>query len=162
MPKKDMRAKDLRNAIDERLAGKPKALEAWKKACGCYVFAIAKKGGAAKPWYVGKTTTTFRFQCLSGDKPTMYRTLLRKQSHGTPTMYLVAQVKPTHGSFAKPNKSAIEWLETLLIAQAYKRNPKLENIQKTDKLKNLEVIGFLGDKREGGNPAASLRKTFGV
>ena len=162
MPKKEMRATALRKAIDENLSDDPETLKAWKVACGCYVFAIGKKGGA-RPWYVGKTTNTFRQQCINGDKPTMYRTLLRKQSHGTPMLYLVAQIKPTRGDFAAPNSGAIEWLESLLIAKAYKRNKNLENIQKTDKVKNLEVAGFLGKgKRARTGPAKSLRKVFGT
>ena len=90
-------------------------------------------------------------------------------------MYLLPQITDGKEQFATPTTSeyiAIDFLETMLIGLAIKRNPDLANIDKTKMPRKLEVKGFynsqnrLPNRRYGikkiWDGAAGLRNVFDV
>lgn len=158
-PAKVLRADFVKQA-NEVKNGKPKLSE----ACGCYVFAIRRKGGA-RPWYVGKTEKmTFGDKCLNTKNINTINSLL-DDSHGQPDLYLLPQIT-RHGKFRSPTtgkRPAIDFLETMLIGMGIERNPDIANIGKT-KMHGLEVAGFFKSTRPGprGRAANKLRGVFGL
>jgi len=145
-----------------------KGSTALSSACGCYVFAI-RAGRGILPWYVGKAERTpFGKECLTDRNINTYNLLLKNRA-GTPLMYLLAEMTGG-GKFAKTTSKTtnvgttpIDFLETMLIRMAIKRNKDLTNIGKTKMVRELEVVGLMNTKRLArGGVASELRRVFGL
>lgn len=99
----------------------------WEEYNGCYVFGMTNPRGIT-PWYVGKTANTFEKECFQADKIIRYNEVLADYHKGKPVMFLVVWM----GRWTKVKMPrCIDELETLLIQKCYKRNPKLQQVQKT-------------------------------
>lgn len=139
--------------------------EGLNKACGCYIFVVNNK-----PYYVGKTEArSFDRECLTPRNQNIFKDVLNERYRGKPSLYLIAKLtkngrRTRNGRrFAKPSKtrhSDIEFLETLFIGQALKKNPNLENILKTKKLKKMHVPGFLNTRRGSNTISSSQLKVI--
>jgi len=112
--------------------------------CGCYLF-VVKAGTGIKPWYVGKAVKQpFEKECLKAHQLNIYNNVIAKRK-GNPLLLLIA-LKTPKGKFAKPgsaHQKKIDFLETILIGAALKRNQSLMNVQKTSFLKKMVVPGFI-------------------
>ena len=102
------------------------ALKGVRAKQGCYVFALAVSRGFT-PWYVGKTTKTFREEALHDHKLIYYNEVIYKGQKGTPVMFFVAR----SGTLKRIPRSQIDELETFLIQSAMYKNPDIKNKQKT-------------------------------
>ena len=130
------------------------------RACGCYVFAISASG-SYRPWYVGKTETTFKSEALHDNKIKIYNRVLDKRTKGIPVLFLLP-LMANQGKFSKAKDPAILGLEDILISQAIARNPEAENSRGTKMLRGIEVVGFMNTSGRAKNSALALRKTFGM
>lgn len=134
-------------------------------ACGCYLFAL-RAGGGYMPWYVGQVgKRSFVQECFDYHKRDIYDDVISSKK-GTPVLFLIAKLTNSNKKFVKPGKSShrdIEYLETLLIGSALKKNSELMNIKKTDCAKNMIVPGVVNTPRGAGRKKAvrELRKTLG-
>jgi hypothetical protein len=112
--------------------------------CGCYIFAV-KAAKGIKPWYVGKAVKqSFEKECLKTHQLNIYNDVIAGRK-GNPLLLLIA-LKTPKGKFAKPgsaHQKKIDFLETILIGAALKRNRSLMNVQKTAFLKKMVVPGFI-------------------
>lgn len=134
------------------------------QGCGCYVFALRSSRGL-KAWYVGKTEKrSFRYECLQSHKIVHYNEVVHARK-GTPVLFLITSVTPL-GRVSKPSKTgnrAINYLETLLIGMALRRNPELRNVRGAKLLQDLEVPGLVNSpKGRLLKPSLDLKKALGV
>lgn len=93
---------------------------------GCYVF-MQNSGRKSMPWYVGKTTNSFKKEAFTDNKRNKYHDALARTQKSKPQMFFIVQ---EYGY--KSDKNAIDELETYLIRAAYKVNNSLINMRKTD------------------------------
>jgi len=143
--------------VDDWVSGLPDAI-------GCYVFCVN-----SRPWYVGKTVSSFRRECYTDTKLKMYNRAYDKIRKGIPKLFFLAQETRSGKTFRKPprdkrsRRRLIDNLELMLIGMALETNPRLLNVKDTRWQKNLEVKGFLHSKHSlGGEDARQLRKMFGI
>ena len=132
-------------------------------ACGCYVFAIGATGSYL-PWYVGKTERSFKVKSLDPANILKFNQVMSARTRGTPYLFFLPKITDD-GKFSKKSKNPeITALESILIAQAIERNPKIKNISGTKMLRGIEVVGFFNsDVRGPGKKSVQhLRKTFNV
>jgi len=118
------------------------------KACGCYIFAI-KNGKSTKPFYVGKSQKLdFKSEVFTAHKKSIYKEVIPRE-RGTPVMFFIARTT-ANGKFSKPsnNHKDIDFLETLLIGDAIRKNSDLCNIKKTKMLVNLKVDSYFNSKKK--------------
>lgn len=143
---------DFWSAVSDEAAG-------LEEAVGVYVIATRKRGGAAKPWYVGKTDVGF------GKR---FRTHVRTQSAFNPIageapkgklyVFLIARLNAS-GAFSGPprklhgNRKSIDRVEFALIGSCYSVNRKLMNVSQKSFHAGICVPGYLGSKR--GKPTKS-------
>ncbi len=117
---------------------------------GCYVFALSSSGGY-NPWYVGKTSRSFKQEAFHSDKVKRYNSVVYKGTKGKPVMFFVAKA----GGANKIPKKQLDDLETFLIQSAIYKNPFLRNKHKTA----TPPWGIGGVVRSGrGKVAANARK----
>lgn len=113
-----------------------------ENGCGCYVFGI-RSGGGIKPWYVGKSQKqSFFKEVFMPHKKSYYKDIIPRE-YGTSVIFLVAKL--TKGNkFSKPGESHhdIDFLETMLIIDALKKNRELLNLKKTKFAKDLIVTSY--------------------
>ena len=118
-------------------------------AVGCYIFGI-RAGRGVRPWYVGKTErASFRKEVFTPHKLVLYGEALNEVRKGTAMLYFIAKSTPT-GKFRRPtsgNVPAIGALEELLIGTALQKNPNLLNKRTTKHLREIEVPGYMNEKR---------------
>jgi len=111
---------------------------------GCYVFSV-RAGKGTLPWYVGKAEKqSFRFECFSAHKLNHYNNIVAARK-GTPLLTLIAKYSPTR-RLVKPGNSEhrdIDFLETMMISAAIRRNPDVLNVRDTKLLRELTVPGML-------------------
>ena len=107
-----------------------------QNACGCFIFSL-RNGENIRPWYIGKAERQpFRRECFSPAQKFTYNQVLVKQ-RGTPLLFLLPRLTPK-GKLCKPTKKRyndIEFLETMLIGIAIKKNKDLMNVHKTKMLR---------------------------
>lgn len=135
--------------VDEQMPG-------LSAACGCYMFATSA-GGGFTPWYIGKAEKrSFADECFDYHKRDIYDDVLAERK-GTPVLFLVAKMTGTKNRCAQPGKNGyreVEYVESLLIGTALKKNAGLMNIKKTGFAKNLIVPGLMNTPRgEGRKPS---------
>jgi hypothetical protein len=97
------------------------------ESVGCYVYGL-RSGGGITPWYVGKTTSGFRWECFQPHKLNKFNEALAKTGHGTPVIFFVVHPRAR----GRANASAIGELEVYLIQTAFIRNPGLLNRTRTE------------------------------
>ena len=125
------------------------------ESMGCYIFSI-RAGKGCLPWYVGKAEKqSFRKECFALHKLNHYNNAIAARK-GTPLLTLVAKYTP--GSrLVLPSGSEhrdVQYLETMLIANALGRNSALLNVKDTKLLKNMVIPGLLNSSK--GKPPASV------
>lgn len=138
--------------VKENQAGLPDAI-------GCYIFGISTSGvERIIPWYVGKTTVSFRNECSQGDKIHKFNQALQSYERCNPYLFLIAKVTPSGQFSAACAQGDIEFLEKHLIAVALNANPNLINIRGAKMYEKLYVPGVLNSKPGNpGNAAKSLK-----
>lgn len=113
-------------------------------AQGVYVFDAASRNRRAMPWYVGKTETAFKTRFSAPDeKANLNELLLDLENAALVRVWFYARVTPK-GAIATgscPRKS-VEVLENMVIAAAFKRNPRLLNTHGKAMLRDLRVEGW--------------------
>jgi hypothetical protein len=136
--------------------------EGISEAKGCYIFGLAPSGGAPKPWYVGKTTKSFKSEIFTDRNIRIYRECMDEvRKNGAPVIILLKAVTPKKGQNNKANISGlIEWVETFLISWALERNVKLKNSQKTRNWKEVIIPGLLNSPRGADKNAVALYSMF--
>jgi hypothetical protein len=98
---------------------------------GCYVFAVrsggrSSKGGAYRPWYVGKTgRQSLLVESTSSDKLVKYQDAMLRTKIGTPVLFFVA--KPSPGKVRSIDQQVLASMERALIAAAHRANTELLN-----------------------------------
>jgi len=124
---------------------------------GCYVFAMSA-GRGLTPWYVGKTTKTFKKEVFTPHKLNYYTLAMMNYARGKPAFFFVAAPKAK----GKRNNSMIREVEKYLINLGITANPDLLNKQDA----SLPDWGINGVVRGGkGKVAAgvkSFRKMLGI
>jgi hypothetical protein len=132
------------------------------RASGCYVFSI-KFGQKITPWYVGKTEKLwFATACFKPANKVIFNDIL-VQHRGTPLIFLIPRLTPATQAFAIRGKySSIDYLETMLIGCALKRNNELANIRKTKKFKDMHVPGIINSHHKLNKSASDLKNALGV
>lgn len=124
---------------------------------GCYVFAI-RAGRGFRPIYVGKTKNTFRKECFASHKISQHYTPAIQNGKGSPVIFLLIAERRKGG----PNEAAITDLESYLIKEARKKNPKLSNKQKNSARK-WAIKGLIGGGRAKTSTAATaFKKAVGI
>jgi len=150
------RQNDAKRAFWQNVINKDNFLPS---ACGCYLYAIRAAKGV-KPWYVGMANKqSFETECFASHKVNIYNEVVANRK-GTPVLFLLAR-RTSKGRFAKPSvngRSDIRFLETLLIATAIEKNPKLMNVQKTKMLRNMEVPGLINSPQARPTRSVALLK----
>lgn len=127
-------------------------------ARGCYVFALAVSGGFT-PWYVGKTTKSFKVEVLQDHKLVHYNDVVFSGNKGKPVIFLVA-LSGAKGR-AIP-RAEIDSLETFLIQSAVIKNPKLKNVKKAA-YPDWGVRGVIrGGKGNVPMPARRFKSALGL
>lgn len=134
-------------------------------ACGCYVFAI-KHGKNTLPWYVGKAERIpFKKECVQPTKLNYYNQVLPRHT-GTPLLFLIPRLTGSEKKFSKPTRTNyrdVDFLETLLIGYALKRNPELMNVKKTALLRDMKVPGIVNNPQARPSKAVvELRNALGL
>jgi len=110
------------------------------------------------PWYVGKTARqTFRDRFSRPDHRRRLRDLSRE--YGELQIFLLAAQTPG-GSFMSPRvnearEREIDYLETMLIGIALRRNGNIRNIAITAMLRNMSVPGVINSRP--GQPTRAVR-----
>jgi hypothetical protein len=133
-------------------------------ACGCYIFAMQFVGNI-EAWYVGKTEKqTFKNECFELQKKVIYNDIMQNHA-GTGLIYLIPKLTNAE-KFSKPRQNGhydIEFLETMLIGIALKRNSELANNKKTKLLKEMVVPGVLNTPPGGpALPVRDLKNALGL
>lgn len=107
-------------------------------AKGCYIFATQAAGGYT-PWYIGLTSRqNFKGECFQSTKINYYNDGIYEKK-GKPVIFLIAyrtNKKKFSNSIARKE---LDFLESLLIGEALKKNEKLLNKQKTRYLREMIV-----------------------
>lgn len=150
--------KDFWKSVSEEEEGLP-------EACGCYLFAL-RNGHNFMTWYVGKTERrTFESECFQATKINYYNDVL-VDHNGKPALFLLPRLTPSGRKFSKPTTTGyrdIDFLETLLIGMALKRNSNLMNIQKTKLLREMRVPGVINSPQaRPTRPVSNLRNALGL
>lgn len=116
---------------------------------GVYVFGI-RTGRAIVPTYVGKTEGTFGGEALEPHKRSdHYNEALHTYERGTPVLFFL--VYPTQAGAL--NKTAIDDLETALIAECVRVNPDgMTNMRKKPQIPSWSIQGVF---RTRGRPTES-------
>jgi hypothetical protein len=125
-------------------------------ACGCYVFVI-RAGKGYRPWYVGQTKKKALLkEAFNPSNINKFNVVLNDQA-GTPMIFFVPMLTKSGNGFRKPNDrlESINFLEKWLIAEAFRKNPKLINLQNTKYLKDLHVTGIFNAARGEATSASS-------
>lgn len=133
-------------------------------AIGCYLFCM-QFGDRFRPWYVGVTVAEkgFKGEAFQKHKLDIYNDIIPHQ-RGTPVMFFFPLMTEQTGRYSKNRKggkTAISWLEKILMGFAYRRNPELSNVKDMKHLRNVEVLGLIGKRR--GRPfreAVAVRKAL--
>lgn len=115
--------------------------EGLSQACGCYVFAI-RNGNNYRSRYVGKTERN-TFAGRFADHAGRLRTLSKES--GELQIFLLPALTKT-GRFMRPRRNGcpeIDFLETMLIGMALRKNSDLSNVQITTMLRNMYVPGVI-------------------
>lgn len=94
------------------------------KRCGIYVFGM-RAGRGIVPYYVGKTTNKFEFECFQPHKLDKYNEALTEYKRGRPVIFFLA--RPIKRGVVKEKE--IGQIEDLLIQLASVRNRELLNIK---------------------------------
>jgi hypothetical protein len=131
---------------------------------GCYVFSV-RAGRGVLPWYVGKAEKqSFRSECFAAHKVNHYNNIIASR-RGTPLLTLIAKYTPTK-RLVKPRSSDhrdIDFLETMIISAAIRRNPDVFNIRDTMLLREMTVPGMLNTPRgKSHGSVASFRALMGT
>ena len=100
-----------------------------EKKQGCYIFAL-KAGHGYTPWYIGKTTKTFKQESFALHKIKKYNECLWGGKKGTPVMFFIAL--PGHRN--KVPALVIKDIEKFLIQSAALKNPNILNSHHTKNL----------------------------
>jgi hypothetical protein len=124
---------------------------------GCYVFAIA--GGSGTPWYVGKTTRSFRKECFQDHKLLRYNEALSLSPKGKPVLFFLAyRARP-----GKPPRTAFKELEDFLIDAARAQNSELTNYGRDEGQPAWEIAGVISTSPGKPSKAArSFRRMIGL
>jgi hypothetical protein len=116
---------------------------------GLYIFAVEREDASLYPWYIGKTTATFRKRVGSHLRSMKVLTRIEKKHPGARVRILfVAFMTPKRGSVAKTTGSRKRWLdflETAMIGACLAVNENVLNDKKTVLSRKVPVPGFLGD-----------------
>ena len=132
--------KSFWNSVEEHQTGLPGAI-------GCYIFGIKTAGGPSIiPWYVGKTTNSFRAECSQGDKINKYNQALLKYKKRKPFLFFIPKVTSSEKFSTSSTQGDIEFLEKYLIAVALDANPNLLNVRGAKMYEKLYVPGVLNSK----------------
>jgi hypothetical protein len=111
---------------------------------GCYIFSI-RAGRGSLPWYVGMAEKqSFRDECFTPHKINHYNNAIAGRK-GTPMITLISKYTPGN-KIVTPNGGEhrdIQFLETMLISSALRRNPDLSNKQDTKLLRDMVVPGLI-------------------
>lgn len=118
---------------------------------GCYVFAMSA-GRGLTPWYVGKTTNTFKKEVFTPHKLNYYTLAMVQYAKGKPAFFFVASPK----AVGKRNNSMIREVEKYLINLAITANPELLNRQDA----SIPDWGINGVVRSGKGKVAAGVKNF--
>lgn len=131
---------------------------------GCYVFSV-RAGRGVLPWYVGKAEKQpFRSECFAAHKLNHYNNIVASR-RGTPFLTLVTKYTPTD-RLVKPGSSDhrdIDFLETMMISAAIRRNPEVFNVRDTKLLREMIVPGILNTPQgKAHSCVASFRDLMGT
>ena len=131
---------------------------------GCYIFSI-RAGRGALPWYVGMAEKqSFRDECFTSHKINHYNNAIVGRK-GTPLLTLVSKYTPGN-KIVSPNGSEhrdIQFLETMLISSALRRNPELSNKQDTKFLRDMIVHGLINTpKGKAFGSVNEFRQLIGI
>jgi hypothetical protein len=134
-----------------------------ENAIGVYILTV-KNGDSAKPWYVGKTDTSFR-ERLRGhaDGPKLFPGLAGAAPKGRIELIFLALRLKNGKSFRKPSQGSsknIKTLERLLIGSCVAKNSLLLNVQHMSVYKRLKVPGYMNDGKGNPGPSASSLKSL--
>jgi hypothetical protein len=135
-------------------------------ACGCYVFAVSRSGGEAKPWYVGMSCKqSFRVECFQPHKIMLYNEPIYHWDRAMPLLFLIAKLTPGE-RFAIPSVNGhkdIKELEDVLIGIAYAANRELLNMRGTRFLREAVVPGVMNTPPGyPGHAASALKSLLGL
>ena len=127
--------------VDEVYAGVSQAV-------GCYIFSI-RAGRGMLPWYVGLAEKQkFAKECFTPHKLVQYNEAIVGR-RGTPVLTFLAKQTPAV-KFSKPSSNGhrdIQFLETMLIGLALRRNSDLANAKDTKFMREMVVHGILNTPR---------------
>lgn len=129
------------------------------------MFCIRNQG--LVPWYVGKTEKrSFETGCFQSGTREAYNLVLNRTKRGTPLLFLLSRLTGAGDQYAKPTSSRFRdagYLETRLIAIAFKRNPELLNIGTTSFLSHMLMPGIVnGRKGDATKAVTDLRTALGL
>jgi hypothetical protein len=126
-------------------------------AQGVYVFDASSRNRRFMPWYVGKTETAFKTRFSAPDeKANLNELLLDLEPAALVRVWFYARVTPK-GAIATglcPRQS-VDVLENMVIAAAYKRNPRLLNTHGKAMLRDLRIEGW----PNAGDPQGKKRES---
>ncbi len=138
--------------------------EGISSAFGVYIFAV-KNGKTSKPWYVGKTIEQqFKTRFAQHEGTGTFRRIFDTAKNGTPQVFLLARRTPTNTRFAKVGRKLTGWndsLESMMIGSCLRQNKELINLQKVKHLKEMQVPGYLNNKRKMNKAASALAQMLG-
>jgi hypothetical protein len=124
---------------------------------GCYVF-VLKAGRGYTPWYVGKTTKSFKQECFTTDKLGKYNASLFQQQQGRPMLFLVAP----GGSKNKVPTKIVGDVEGFLTQQGRQENPRIMN-KRNARLPEWGIKGVLrGGKGKPQRFETAFAKMMGL
>jgi hypothetical protein len=124
---------------------------------GCYIFAL-RAGKGYCPWYVGKSTKSFKTECMEAPKLQHYNAVLSKGGWGTPVMFFAAP----KGQKNKVPKNICDEMEGFLIQSALYENPELRNVQKA-KVPEWGIDGVIrGGQGQPTKSEVGFRKMMGL
>jgi hypothetical protein len=121
-------------------------------SAGCYVFALKASQGY-KPWYIGKTDTSFRSEAFTNDKLQKYNEAVSNGQRGTGLLFFL--VAP--GRAGQQRHRRISELERYLIQDAAKKNPDLVNVHGAN-APDWGIRGILRSRRGSANAASGTLK----
>lgn len=113
---------------------------------GCYIFSL-RAGRGFCPWYIGKTTRCFAYECVGAHQMERYNEVLFSGRKGSPVMFFVAP----EGRKKTVPKSICDDLEWYLINQAFQENADIANDRKL--IAQWSIKGVFGEGR--GRPAGN-------
>ena len=136
-------------------------------AQGVYVFSL-RYADKYTPWYIGMTCSAAGFsqECLQDHKVRIYREVM-SEHRGEPVLQLLALCEWNRGNFCRKSSSAEAYakrVETYLIELGLVQNEELKNDRKTKFVRELEIVGVIGEKYAGRrtNAARALRSSLGL